>query len=142
MLRSKHRHRPSDQSTIATVSLSANPKEEAESPAGEGLIARLDQLQVILLEIQARLTTVLLPEKEAFTPGEFAEATGLSTYTVQDHCRRGRLQATKALSGRGGERGWRISLDELKRYQREGLLPEQTSREARPALPTSAEVRS
>lgn len=142
MLRSKHPHRPSDQSTIATVSLSANPKEEAESPAGEGLIARLDQLQVILLEIQARLTTVLLPEKEVFTPGEFAEATGLSTYTVQDHCRRGRLQATKALSGRGGERGWRISLDELKRYQREGLLPEQTSREARPALPTSAEVRS
>ena len=125
MLRSKHRQGPNDQSTIVAVSLSANPKEEAESPAGEGLIARLDQLQVILLEIQARLTTALLPEKEVFTPGEFAEVTGSSTYTVQDHCRRGRLRATKALSGRGAERGWRISLAELKRYQREGLLPEQ-----------------
>lgn len=113
--------------------------EEPGSPAGEGLIARLDELHGILLEIQARLAVAHRPEKEAFTPAEFAEATGLSTYTVQDHCRRGRLRASKALSGRGAERGWRISLDELKRYQREGLLPEEPRGRTRPT-PTAGEV--
>ncbi len=130
MTSSKGRQSPIGKCPSGMPPLPANTDGEVEPPVGDGLIARLDQLQAILLEIQARLEVAHAPEKEAFTPGEFAGITGLSTYTVQDHCRRGRIRATKALSGRGAERGWRISLDELKRYQREGLLPECRDRAA------------
>ncbi len=95
----------------------------AGSVSGEGLLARLDDLRAILTEIQAHLDGSRNSDKEAFTPSEFGGLTGLSAYTVQDHCRTGRLRATKALSGRGATRGWRISRDELSRYRREGLLP-------------------
>ena len=135
MVRSKRPKGANGASSSGPTPATATMAEVAGSPAGEGLTARLDQLQAILLEIQARLAVTHIPEKEAFTPGEFAALAGLSTYTVQDHCRRGRVRATKALSGRGGERGWRISADELKRYQREGLLPGDHPAAAQPTLP-------
>lgn len=139
MVRSKRPKGVMGTSSSGPASALAIGTEEPGSAAGEGLIARLDELHGILLEIQSRLAVAHRPEKEAFTPGEFAEVTGLSTYTVQDHCRRGRLRASKALSGRGAERGWRISLDELKRYQREGLLPEEPRGRIRPT-PTAGEA--
>lgn len=93
----------------------------------EGLADRLRQFQATLEAIERGLARLGRPEKEAFTPAEFGAVTGLSTYTVQDHCRRGRIRATKALSGRGAVRGWRIAAAELSRFQLEGLLPDHSS---------------
>jgi len=111
------------------------PLMTSDTAPAEGLADRLKQFQATLDAIERGLARLNRPEKEAFTPAEFAAVTGLSTYTVQDHCRRGRIRATKALSGRGAVRGWRISAAELRRYQLEGLLPDHSS-----VVPSAAEA--
>ncbi len=60
-----------------------------------------------------------------YTTQQFAVATHgrLKPDTVQQYCREGRLIATKTISGRGGEREWRLSHAELQRYEAEGLVP-------------------
>ena len=65
-----------------------------------------------------------LPSKEFFTPNEVAEILGNKPYTVREWCRYGRIHAVKSKTGRGAERAWRISREEIVRYQNEGLLPE------------------
>ena len=61
--------------------------------------------------------------KDWYTPEEFGAVVGKTRYTVSEWCRLERINAEKAESGRGRNREWRISHDELKRYEREGLLP-------------------
>jgi len=61
--------------------------------------------------------------KDFHTVTEAAELMGRAPYTVREWCRLGRLNATKALSGRGIDGEWRISREEILRWQKEGLLP-------------------
>jgi excisionase family DNA binding protein len=61
--------------------------------------------------------------KESYTTAEAAELLYKRPYTVREWCRHGRINATKAMCGRGGEEEWRISREELNRIRNEGLLP-------------------
>lgn len=62
--------------------------------------------------------------KAAYTTSEFARLVDLDVYTVREHCRIGRINASKRACGRGDSLAWSISHSELERYQNEGLLPE------------------
>lgn len=79
-------------------------------------LGRLEQLVTEAIKQQA-------PSKEFYTVEEFGKLVDLSPYTVREHCRLGRLQATKTVSGRGNIPEWRISHAELVRYRNYGLLP-------------------
>lgn len=61
--------------------------------------------------------------KEWYTSSEFAVIVGRAKFTVRQWCLRGRLKAEKGKAGRGKTKEWRISHEELLRYQNEGLLP-------------------
>src|SRR5262245_7248468 len=61
--------------------------------------------------------------KDFYTVKEVAAKLGKAVYTVRDWCRLRRINAKKLPNGRGNEGEWRISHEELIRYQKEGLLP-------------------
>ncbi|MAT73486.1 MAG: hypothetical protein CMJ58_28725 [Planctomycetaceae bacterium] len=61
--------------------------------------------------------------KESYSTQEIASILGRKPYTVREWCRLRRINATKAMCGRGCEEEWRVSHDELVRIQNEGLLP-------------------
>jgi excisionase family DNA binding protein len=61
--------------------------------------------------------------KDFYTTQQVAELLRKKEYTVREWCRLGRIAAKKLPGGRGNEGEWRISNEELVRYQSEGLLP-------------------
>ena len=63
-------------------------------------------------------------ERTSYTTAEVARILGKSPYTVREWCRLGRVNAEREKDGRGGYGAWRISREELRRIQDEGLLPE------------------
>lgn len=79
-------------------------------------LGRLEKLVTDAINQQA-------PSKEFYTVEEFGKLVDSSPYTVREHCRLGRLNATKAQGGRGDKKEWRISHSELIRYRNHGLLP-------------------
>lgn len=87
-----------------------------------GILSRLDRLDERmseLLDLQMSQRTI----KDFYTPEEAAPIFGKAEFTVREWCRLGRIRAQKRGSGRGKHLGWVISHDELKRFQRDGLLP-------------------
>jgi hypothetical protein len=62
--------------------------------------------------------------KDWYTTEEFAQIVGKAEFTCREWCRHGRIHAAKRKSGRGKSCSWATSHEELLRYQREGLLPE------------------
>lgn len=63
------------------------------------------------------------PEKDLYTTAEVARAIGRAEYTIREHCRQGRIRATKKPCGRGKGGEWLIHREELRRLRNEGLLP-------------------
>lgn len=61
--------------------------------------------------------------KEFYTTDDLAKIFGKAEYTVREWCRLRRINAKKIACGRGGEKAWRISHQELVRIQNDGLLP-------------------
>ena len=61
--------------------------------------------------------------KESYSTQEVASILGRKPYTVREWCRLQRINAYKAMCGRGCEEEWRVSHEELIRIQNEGLLP-------------------
>lgn len=59
--------------------------------------------------------------KERYNTAEVAEILNKSEYTVREWCRKGQVQAEKALNGRG----WLITHEQLTRLRNHGPLPEQ-----------------
>ena len=82
------------------------------------LLERMDKIEAAL-----RLLTNLQPERDFYTTAQAAELLGLAEFTVREWCRLGRIKAEKRKSGRGAHYQWVIGRAELRRYEREGLLP-------------------
>jgi hypothetical protein len=61
--------------------------------------------------------------RDYYSTAEVAEILGKAEFTVREWCRLGRVRAEKKQSGRGKHPFWVISDAELKRIQKEGLLP-------------------
>jgi hypothetical protein len=72
-------------------------------------------------------TLVSQRPKPWYTTREAGELLDRAEWTVRAWCREKRVKAEKLSNGRGGEGEYRISHEELERYQREGLLPKQNS---------------
>jgi len=79
---------------------------------------RLDRLESMLQTLVERQKV-----KDWYTTEEFGQVVGKAESTIREHCRYGRLRAERHRSGRGNHPAWVISHAELKRYEREGLLP-------------------
>jgi hypothetical protein len=110
-----------------------------ELASSERLLALLSKLEAVctnVLGLDERFTRIeraisdlrdhVLSQrtvKEFYTPGEVADLLGKARYTVREWCRLGRINAHKGTARFGSETDWRISHEELIRYQNEGLLP-------------------
>jgi hypothetical protein len=86
----------------------------------EERLERIESMLCVLVERQQ--------VRDFYSTDQFAGLVGLAEFTVREHCRLGRLKAEKRRSGRGAHCSWAISHDELLRFQREGLLPDRSSR--------------
>lgn len=82
-------------------------------------VNNLETLVIDLRETIAAKKTI----KESYTTIEVAKILGKKPYTVREWCRLQRINAFKAMCGRGCEEEWRVSHEELERIQNEGLLP-------------------
>jgi len=80
---------------------------------------RLEEQVVAIASVVRSQQTV----KSSYTTLEVATLLEKKPYTVREWCRLQRVNATKAMCGRGCEEEWRISHEELLRIQNEGLLP-------------------
>ena len=85
----------------------------------EEVVAILDRLERI-----ERLIVDQRMIRGWYTTEEIARLVGKAEFTVREWCRLRRVHAQKRRSGRGMHCSWAISHEELLRYQREGLLPE------------------
>ncbi len=103
--------------------------DDCGTPEAADLAAGIDRLErrfASLEELLADLRDALGERrkvKASYTTVEVAELLGKRPYTVREWCRHGRVNATKAMCGRGGEEEWRISHEELERVRNDGLLP-------------------
>jgi transposase len=79
---------------------------------------RLERIEAMLAVLVERQTV-----REWYTTTQAAQLFGKAEFTVREWCRRGRVNAAKKASGRGGHTSWAISHNEVLRIQREGLLP-------------------
>lgn len=88
----------------------------------ESFEKRLERMEAMLAFLVEQRTV-----KDWYSTDEFAQLVGKAEFTVREWCRLGRVHAEKKHSGRGSHASWVISHAELLRYQREGLLPLQSS---------------
>jgi len=82
-------------------------------------LARIESVLGDLHELVANRQTI----KDSYTTQEVAKILEKRPYTVREWCRLQRVNAFKAMCGRGCEEEWRITHEELLRIQNEGLLP-------------------
>lgn len=82
----------------------------------------LDELGVLLREVHQTVATKPTV-KQSYSTHDVARILGKRPFTVREWCRHGRVHAKRALCGRGIDKEWRISHEELERIQNEGLLP-------------------
>lgn len=106
---------PADQSRVATSA--ARPV--LQDAATQAILDKLNRIESSLNALLQQRTV-----KDWYTVEEFSQILGKAEFTCREWCRNGRIHARKRKSGRGKFCSWVISHDELLRYQREGLLPE------------------
>lgn len=102
-----------------------NLREHDPQPTSAGT-DRLQQITSRLELVEAKVERFIAPTtpaREWLTVEEFSKSVTRSVWTVRRWCRDGRIQAHKTVCGRGVSGEWRVSVAELQRYQREGLLP-------------------
>ena len=86
------------------------------------LVSKLARIESVLCDLHS-LVTNRQTIKESYTTQEVAKILEKKSYTVREWCRLQRVNAFKAMCGRGCEDEWRITHEELLRIQNEGLLP-------------------
>jgi len=102
------------------------------------LVSAITQIQTTLADVKHELAAInarlnsknappIFPRRE-YSVDEIAEILGKSSYTVREWCRLGHINATKRAERRGAAALWSISAEELDRYNNEGLLPIDPSR--------------
>src|SRR4051794_36740217 len=80
---------------------------------------RLANIEAAIQVIASKHTT-----KDQYTTKEFGQIVGTHPQTIRQHCINRRISAKKLEGvGRGSTDEWRISHQELVRYQNHGLLP-------------------
>ena len=84
----------------------------------EEVIERLARIEQAPLDIAQQRTI-----KEWYSTGEAAVLLGKAEFTIREHCRLGRIRASKRECGRGVSQEWMISHEEIERVRNEGLLP-------------------
>jgi hypothetical protein len=79
------------------------------------------EILIALREVKTLLTALAERQtpKEHFDTLEVARLVRRAPYTVRTWCRKRRLRAEK----RVGDGSWVVSLGEIERYEKEGLLP-------------------
>lgn len=82
------------------------------------LLDRQDRIESMLKDLLERHTI-----KDFYDIEEFARIVRKAPFTCREWARNKRIRAEKKLSGRGSYPQWRVSHEELLRYQRDGLLP-------------------
>lgn len=97
-------------------------EERASTDRNDDLHRRIAHVEEILVELRELIVERRIV-KESYNTGEIAKLLGRRPYTVREWCRMERVNAYKAMCGRGCEEEWRISHEELLRIQNEGLLP-------------------
>jgi len=108
----------------------------AKQTGGDGDSARIESLEASVKELASRLARIEAvlcdlhelvtnrqTTKDSYTTQEVAKILDKKPYTVREWCRLKRVNAFKAMCGRGCEEEWRITHEELLRIQNEGLLP-------------------
>ncbi len=84
---------------------------------------RLTRFEAMVAELH-QIAKESTPAKEWYTVGEVSAILGKAEFTVREWCRLHRVNASKRDCGRGNSQEWIVSVDELKRIQNEGLLPD------------------
>jgi hypothetical protein len=92
---------------------------------------RFERLEKLIDQLAALMKGAA--KQEWYSTRQFAAAVGLARFTVAEHCRFRRLNAKKANKGTGKSKEWRLSHEEMLRYQRDGLLPGVMPNRRRPA---------
>lgn len=85
----------------------------------------LQELHEPLTRIESKIDALrsVRTARTFYTTVEFAELVGKAEFTVREWCRYKRIHAEKQPCGRGDSKSWKISHEELLRYQNDGLLP-------------------
>ena len=107
-------------SSAVRVPIDSTLGRNGEAPAIEfaQLMARLGNIENALNQLLRRNTM-----KEYYTTAEVAELLDKAEFTVREWCRLNRVYAEKRQTGRGRDKEWIISHQELTRIRNEGLLP-------------------
>lgn len=114
---------------VKTPSATLEARERAlmaeRSIAPESISYKLDRLLTVLERIDINISSMANQQRKQdwYTTAETADLLGVAEDTVRDWCRFGRIHAEKKGSGRGPNKGWAISHDEIERYRKSGLLP-------------------
>ncbi len=88
----------------------------------QDLASKLTRIESVLCDLHDVVTN-RQTVKDSYTTQEVAKILDKKPYTVREWCRLQRVNAFKAMCGRGCEEEWRITHEELLRIQNEGLLP-------------------
>lgn len=99
-----------------------NERIESLEKSVDELASKLTRIESVLCDLHA-LVTNRQTIKDSYTTQEVAKILDKKAYTVREWCRLQRVNAFKAMCGRGCEEEWRITHEELLRIQNEGLLP-------------------
>lgn len=86
------------------------------------VLARLDELTDLVHRLQAKLHKPNVEEPDTLCVQHAAELLSRAPFTVRQWCRTGRIKAHRARSGRGPYAEWRIPMDSIRSYQKDGLL--------------------
>lgn len=114
--RIERRGRTSDQSQQSIAAVVSHETTVVELASK---LAKIESVLCSLHELVANRQTT----KDSYTTQEVAKILEKRPYTVREWCRLQRVNAFKAMCGRGCEEEWRITHEELLRIQNEGLLP-------------------